>query len=74
MDKITEKYGIAPMQKWIAADGSGHMVQVLDVVTFENQSDVVVQDLRQPEKEPYRIDAFKLAKVRYELWEDIPGR
>lgn len=58
------KYGIAKGQMWEPADGSRAVVEVTDVDTYADCGDVVVKDHQGVER---RIDAFKLAKVRYKL-------
>lgn len=60
-----QRYGIAIAQVYVPADGSQNQLVVLDVDTYARVGDVVVFDVRQGE--PRRIDAFKLAKVRYSL-------
>lgn len=60
-----QRYGIAIAQVYKPADGSENQLVVLDVDTYASVGDVVVFDVRQGESR--RIDAFKLAKVRYSL-------
>lgn len=60
-----ERYGIEPGQVYARADGAPGRVIVRDVSTFAEVDDVVVYDEDQGEER--RIDAFKLAKVRYYL-------
>lgn len=64
MTTAIERYGIEVGQVYVAADGSGHCLLVRDVQTFANCDDVVVFD--EQEGIERRIDAFKLAKVRYQ--------
>lgn len=63
MSAVT-KYGIENGQMYTAADGSGLTVQVIDADTYAYCDDVVVRNHQGNE---YRIDAFKLAMVRYSL-------
>lgn len=73
-DPKHKQYGIRPGQIWTSADGAGIRVEVIDVTTHESVDDVIVQwikrDGTRPEP-PYRIDAWKLAKVRYTLEKDV---
>ena len=70
------KYGIEVGQIYIAADGSKHGHLVTDTTTFAFCDDVVTKPF---DKDGFttgdnnRIDAFKLAKVRYALVEGSPG-
>ena len=59
-----QKYGIEVDQYYSAADGSKGLLRVLDVETYADCGDVVVEDRG---GFSYRIDAFKLAMVRYNL-------
>ena len=61
-----ERYGIQVGQVYAAADGiSKSRLTVVDVDTYRGCDDVVVRDeLSGVER---RIDAFKLAMVRYKL-------
>jgi len=74
MSRDFEKLGIKVNQIYIAADGSfvGHLVT--DVETFAECDDVVTTPFsRSGWKNPgNRIDAFKLARVRYELVGEAP--
>jgi hypothetical protein len=63
--KGNERYGIAVGQVYVAADGSKNRLTVRDVETYADCDDVVVFDEAQGIER--RIDAFKLAKVRYSL-------
>ena len=57
------RYGISVGQVYVPADGSKNRLTVLDAEKYADCGDVVVFDeLRNEER---RIDAFKLAKVRY---------
>ena len=60
-----EKYGIEVGQLYESADGTKNLVRVTDVTTFEDCDDIVVLPLSGGDA--YRIDAFKLAMVRYNL-------
>ena len=64
---MIDMYGIKVGQKWVAASGSGYQVTVLDVESYAYCDDVVVTD----GMDVYRIDAFKLAAVRYKLVESV---
>jgi len=68
------KYGIEVGQIYIAADGSkcGHIVT--DVTTYESCDDVVTVPFTSTgiSKDGNRIDAFKLAKVRYYSVNELP--
>lgn len=66
--KAYQRYGIAVGQIYVPADGSQSQLIVRDVETYADCDDVVVFDERQGIE--LRIDAFKLAKVRYCL--EIP--
>jgi hypothetical protein len=57
------RYGIRPGQVYERADGSPGRVIVRDVFSLEEVDDVIVYD--EARGTEYRIDAFKLAKVRY---------
>lgn len=69
------KYGIAVGQIYVAADGSkgGHLVT--DVTTYAGCDDVVTTPFTASGwKSPgNRIDAFKLAMVRYSLTAEAPA-
>jgi hypothetical protein len=58
-------YGIEPGQVYARADGAPGRLIVRDVATCAEVDDVVVYDEAQDKE--YRIDAFKLARVRYYL-------
>ena len=58
-----QRYGIEPKQVYVPADGSKNRLTVVDVETFADADDVVVFDEVQGKER--RIDAFKLAMVRY---------
>lgn len=58
-------YDIEPGQVYARADGAPGRVIVRDVTTFAEVGDVVVYDEAQGVER--RIDAFKLARVRYYL-------
>ena len=60
------RYGIEPGQVYVRADGTAGRLIVLDVETYADCDDVVVFDEVQGVER--RIDAFKLAKVRYCLY------
>lgn len=60
-----QRYGIEPGQVYARADGAPGRVIVRDVTTYAEVDDVVVYD--EVADEERRIDAFKLAKVRYYL-------
>lgn len=70
MKKDYERYGIAVDQVYVPADGASGQLTVLDVTTYADCGDVVVQPAGAAE--PYRIDAFKLARVRYCLEGTLP--
>ena len=63
-----QKYGIEVGQEYMAADGSPTTLTVLDVDTYADSSDVIV--LNHTNGLEQRIDAFKLAMVRYVLVKD----
>ena len=69
-----QRYGIEVGQIYIAADGSkcGHLVT--DTITYSHVDDVVTMPFTPNGFDPdgYRIDAFKLAMVRYELVDEGP--
>jgi len=65
MKKDYERYNIAPGQVYVPADGSRNRLIVRDVLTYADAGDVVVYDEKQNCER--RIDAFKLAMVRYVL-------
>lgn len=60
-----ERYGISAGQVYVPADGSKGCLIVRNVHLYADVGDVVVYDELQDKH--YRIDAFKLAKVRYQL-------
>lgn len=61
-----ERYNIKVGQIYVAADGrSKTELEVIDVDTYADCSDVVVLDRLSQEQR--RIDCFKLAMVRYTL-------
>lgn len=62
-----EKYGIEVGQNYEPADGSTNLLTVIDVETYADCGDVVVFDHASDQER--RIDAFKLAMVRYSLVE-----
>jgi hypothetical protein len=68
------KYGIKEGQIYIAADGSkvGHIV--VDMSTLEVSGDVITRPFTEANfgVAGNRIDAFKLAMVRYKLVESKP--
>jgi len=61
-------YGIKVGQKWTSADGAGHVIEIVDVTTHADVNDAIVRRIDGFE---YRLDFWKLAKVRYELLEDV---
>lgn len=67
MTSMIKQCGIEVGQIWTAADGSGHRVKVVDIETYARVDDVVIVDLFKDGLigEPRRIDAYKLACVRY---------
>ena len=60
-----QHYGIALGQHYVPADGGKNLLIVVDVDTYKDCGDVVVYDTAHATR--MRIDAFKLAKVRYNL-------
>ena len=60
-----QRYGIEVGQKYVPADGSKGELIVTDVETYKDCDDVIVWDVVQNILR--RIDAFKLAMVRYQL-------
>lgn len=60
--KDYQKYGIEVGQIYKSADGSNGNLLVLDVERFANCGDVIVEDHTGLIR---KIDAFKLAMVRY---------
>lgn len=74
MSNLIQKHNIKNGQIYIAADGSlcGHLV--VDSATYQDVDDVVVKPFTNKglTGEQYRIDAFKLAMVRYSLADSIP--
>lgn len=58
-----KRYNIEPGQVYARADGSSGRVIVRDVTSLAEVDDVIVYD--ELLNEEHRIDAFKLAKVRY---------
>ena len=73
---MIERYGIKVGQIYHAADGSGGTVEVIDTTTFADCDDVVVKYSVNSLTllEPRRIDAFKLAAVRYTLCKECMER
>ena len=65
---IHEKYGVFVGQFYNRADGAFQVVKVIDTETYKHCGDVVVQDVVTLEK--YRIDAWKLKFVLYNLLEE----
>lgn len=63
--KDYQLYGIEPGQVYVPADGSIHYLTVHDVESYADCADVVVLD--RCAGAGRRIDAFKLARVRYVL-------
>ncbi len=59
-------YGIQHGQIYKSADGTGLTLKVIDCETYADVYDVVVE---RPDGYRYRIDSFKLARVRYILEE-----
>ena len=66
-----QRYGIEQGQVYARADGAPGRVIVRDVKTFAEVDDIVIYDEVQDEER--RIDAFKLAKVRYFLVDFASG-
>ena len=70
------KYGIQKGDVFIAADGSKYGHLVTDIKTFADVGDVVTTPFTETgmdkSKAGNRIDAFKLAMVRYYKPESIP--
>jgi len=60
-----KRYGIERKQVYVPADGSMNRLTVVDVETYADCDDVVVFDEAQGQER--RVDAFKLAMVRYSL-------
>lgn len=60
-----QRYGIEPKQVYVPADGSKNRLTVVDVEKHADVDDVVVFDEAMGKER--RIDAFKLAMVRYML-------
>lgn len=60
-----QRYGIERDQVYVPADGSKNRLTVVDVEKYADCDDVVVFDEVQGKER--RIDAFKLAMVRYTL-------
>ena len=58
-------YNVQVGQKYIRADGTGHIVEVIDVTTYASVGDAVI---RLADNSEQRIDFFKLAIVRYSLF------
>jgi hypothetical protein len=67
-------YGVETGQIYVAADGSKGGYVVTDAVTFADCDDVLVQGFTASGVygDARRIDAFKLARVRYALVEALP--
>jgi hypothetical protein len=59
------RYNIEIGQRYVPADGSGGSLIVVDVAKYADCDDIVVYDTIK--KSERRIDAFKLAMVRYTL-------
>jgi hypothetical protein len=59
------RYKIEIGQRYVPADGSGGSLIVTDVTKYADCDDIVVYDTIK--KSERRIDAFKLAMVRYTL-------
>lgn len=59
------RYNIEIGQRYVPADGSGGSLVVTDVTKYADCDDIVVYDTIK--KSERRIDAFKLAMVRYTL-------
>ena len=59
------KYGIENGQRYVPADGSSGCLIVVDAEIHASCDDVVVYDMISGKD--YRMDAFKLAMVRYKL-------
>jgi len=66
---LIDRYGIKVGQVYAAADGAEHMVEVVDTSTFADCDDVVIKESigGLTLSGTRRIDAFKLARVRYYL-------
>lgn len=64
-----ERYGIKVGQRYARADGADHILEVTDTTTFAHCDDVVVKETicGLTLRDVRRIDAFKLAMVRYSL-------
>ena len=62
---MSDLYDIREGQVYVPADGSNNELIVVDAKTYAFCGDVVVYDRRQDCTR--RIDAFKLARVRYVL-------
>jgi len=69
--KAYERYGIQVGQVYVPADGSQNQLTVRDVQTYADCDDVVVFNAHTGVEQ--RIDAFKLAMVRYSLLEPLQG-
>lgn len=73
LNEAEAKYGVKNGQIYVSASDLGrgvakkHRVKVVDVEKYKFCDDVVIKDLTTGEER--RIDAFKLAKVRYSLEE-----
>ena len=63
--KAPSFYGVRNGQVYIPADGSVRRLLVLDCDTYASCGDVVVRDMATNAE--LRMDAFKLAMVRYTL-------
>lgn len=66
-----ERYGIEVDQVYVPADGSKNRLTVRDVLKYADCGDIVVFDEAQGCER--RIDAFKLACVRYSLLKAEPA-
>lgn len=64
---MADLYGVRDGQVYVPADGSNNELTVVDTETYAYCGDVVVYDRAQDATR--RIDAFKLARVRYTLKE-----
>ena len=69
---LIERFGIEVGQVYYAADGSDHTLEVVDTTTFADCDDVVCKETvgEATMLNTRRIDAFKLARVRYYLCEE----
>ncbi len=70
---LIERYGIKVGQIYHRADGTeDHTLEVTDITTFADCDDVVVKETIEglTMRDTRRIDAFKLARVRYFLCDE----